>query len=87
MEAVESVAKMLFPMVEEGSETTKEIEAFQNSSTDLEKQAENFSQGLDVLAKEVDGFFKIVLTGRDALLGNLRMPDFVTEPREQQVVR
>ncbi|KAK6162295.1 hypothetical protein DH2020_002136 [Rehmannia glutinosa] len=45
----------------------KELEA-----VDTGKSAENLSQGLDLLAKEVDRFFQIVLTGRDALLSNLR---------------
>ncbi|KAJ4832414.1 hypothetical protein Tsubulata_031419 [Turnera subulata] len=92
LEAVDLIAKKLFPMVEDGLEAN-EVEAFQNSLTDLGKQAGKFSHGLDVLAKEVDVFFKIVLTGRDALLGNLRMSDTMTDPvlginvEQQQVVR
>ncbi|CAK9149655.1 unnamed protein product, partial [Ilex paraguariensis] len=50
-----------------------EVEAFQNSISDLGKKSEKLSQGLDVLAKEVDGFFHIVLIGCDALLFNLRV--------------
>ncbi|KAL9228904.1 hypothetical protein vseg_004434 [Gypsophila vaccaria] len=50
-----------------------ESEAFQKSSTDLEKRVANLSCGLDLLTKEVDGFFQIVLGGRDALLCNIRV--------------
>ncbi|KAJ6679730.1 BPS1-LIKE PROTEIN [Salix purpurea] len=48
--------------------------------SDLGGRAEKLSQVLDVLAKEVDGFFKIVLSGRDALLCNLRVSDTVADP-------
>ncbi|GAA0150593.1 hypothetical protein LIER_09507 [Lithospermum erythrorhizon] len=48
-------------------------EAMRISITDLRQRADMLSQGLDLLAKEVDGFFQIILTGRDALLGNLRV--------------
>ncbi|KAK7821166.1 protein bps1 [Quercus suber] len=48
-----------------------EVEAFQNSVLDLARRVKGLSQGLDLLTKEVDGFFHVVLTGRDALLCNV----------------
>jgi hypothetical protein len=57
-----------------------EVEAFSSSFSDLGRRAERLSQVLDFLAKEVDGFFKIVVSGRDALLCNLRVSDTVADP-------
>ncbi|OAY49117.1 protein BPS1, chloroplastic [Manihot esculenta] len=71
LEAVDSIVKRLYPMIQDGFEPV-EVDAFQHSVSDLRTGAERLSQGLDFLAKEVDVFFKIVLSGRDALLCNLR---------------
>ena len=51
------------------------------------KRTEKLSQGLDVLAKEVDGFFQIVLSGRDALLCNFRVGAETSNVEERQVSR
>uniref|UniRef100_M1AC60 Bypass1 n=1 Tax=Solanum tuberosum TaxID=4113 RepID=M1AC60_SOLTU len=40
------------------------------------------SVGLDLLAKETDKFFQILLTGRDALLCNLRVGSAVVKPAQ-----
>lgn len=72
LEAVDTGVKKLYPIVQEGADPV-ETEVLQGSTSDLGKSAEKLSQGLDLLAKEVDRFFQIVLTGRDALLGNLRI--------------
>ncbi|CAI9101989.1 OLC1v1000170C1 [Oldenlandia corymbosa var. corymbosa] len=69
LEAVDASVKKLYPIVQEGGVD----EEFKSSSLELGKSAEKLSEGLDSLAKEVDGFFQIVLTGRDALLCNLRV--------------
>ncbi|XP_044504262.1 protein BPS1, chloroplastic-like [Mangifera indica] len=71
LEAVDTSIKKLYPMIQDGLEPV-EVEEFKNSVKDLGKQEEKLSEGLDLLTKAVDGFFKIVLTGRDALLCNLR---------------
>ncbi|VFQ75645.1 unnamed protein product [Cuscuta campestris] len=47
--------------------------ARRHETSDLAKAVERLSMGLDGLGKEVDGFFQIVLSGRDALLCNLRV--------------
>lgn len=72
LEAVDADVKKLYPIVLEG-DIAVEAEALKSSTSDLGKSAENLSQGLDLLAKDVDRFFQIVLMGRDALLGNLRI--------------
>lgn len=72
LEAVDGSVKKLYPMVQDGMGPT-EAGALQNTISDLGKKADNLSQGLDLLVKQVDGFFQILLTGRDALLGNLRV--------------
>ncbi|KAL2469026.1 Protein BYPASS related [Forsythia ovata] len=72
LEAVDASAKKLFPIVQNEVDPI-EAEMLQNPRSDLGKSEEKLSQGLDLLAKEVDNFFNIILTGRDALLGNLRI--------------
>ncbi|GLU00719.1 hypothetical protein SLE2022_180650 [Rubroshorea leprosula] len=71
LDAVNACVKNLNPMIQEGLGDF-EVESFKSSVSDLGRLTAKLSQGLDVLSKEVDGFFKIVLTGRDALLCNLR---------------
>lgn len=72
LQAVDQVVKKLYPLVEDGPGPV-EAEEFQLSISDLKKRTIILSEGLDVLTKEVDGFFQILLTGRDALLSNLRV--------------
>ncbi|XVE73817.1 hypothetical protein DITRI_Ditri11bG0149200 [Diplodiscus trichospermus] len=71
LDAVDASVKKLYPLLQDWS-GSNDGESFKTSVSDLRKTAENLSQGLDYLSNEVDGFFKIVLTGRDALLCNLR---------------
>ncbi|PRQ58248.1 hypothetical protein RchiOBHm_Chr1g0357181 [Rosa chinensis] len=91
LEAVDGIVKHLYPMIQDGVALAEE-EAFKNSTSDLERKAQNLSQGLDLLTKEVDGFFQILLTGRDALLSKLRSGGAVSDRMlmgnvEGQVVR
>lgn len=72
VEAVETRVKKLYPIVQDGVDPV-EAKELQNCTADLEKSTGKLAQGLDLLAKEVDGFFQVVLTGRDALLCNLRV--------------
>ncbi|KAM3408964.1 hypothetical protein ACQJBY_001786 [Aegilops geniculata] len=48
----------------------------------MSKSAEGLRLGLDSLSKRVGDFFQIVLTGRDALLCNLRMSDAASKVTE-----
>ncbi|KAM0887738.1 hypothetical protein ACQ4PT_028805 [Festuca glaucescens] len=48
----------------------------------MSKSAEGLRVGLDSLSKRVRDFFQIVLTGRDALLCNLRMSDAASKVAE-----
>ncbi|XP_057981539.1 protein BPS1, chloroplastic-like [Malania oleifera] len=91
LEAVDMCVKQLYPMIQDGA-CSVEAEAFEKSILDLEKGADKLSQGLDFLTKEVDGFFQIVLTGRDALLCNIRESSNISVPvvenkREEQAAR
>ncbi|KAI3444508.1 hypothetical protein Pfo_001173 [Paulownia fortunei] len=79
LEAVDAGVKKLYPIVQGGVDPV-EAEVLQDLTSDLGKSAEKLSQGLDLLAKEVDRFFKIVMTGRNALLGNLRVGGNVSAP-------
>ncbi|KAH8488723.1 hypothetical protein Peur_059643 [Populus x canadensis] len=79
LDEVETVVNNLYPMIQDGMGPT-EVEAFSSSFSDLGRKAEKLSQVLDFLAQEVDSFFKIVLSGRDALLCNLRVSDTVADP-------
>ncbi|KAL5796123.1 hypothetical protein ACOSQ2_000943 [Xanthoceras sorbifolium] len=78
LEAVDESVKKMYPMIQGGVDPV-EVQLFQNSVSDLGGRAEKLSQGLDVLTKAVDSFFKIVLTGRDALLCNLRVSGPVSD--------
>lgn len=65
LEAVDESSKAL-------AENPVDSEAMKDSISELKMRTENLSEGLDQLASAVDGFFQIVLGGRDALLCNLR---------------
>ncbi|CAI8613196.1 unnamed protein product [Vicia faba] len=71
LEAVDLSVRELYPIIR-GNIHTIEKESHAKTVEELGKATKNFSQGLDLLAKEVDGFFQVVLSGRDALLANLR---------------
>ncbi|KAM3282410.1 protein BPS1, chloroplastic [Capsicum chacoense] len=72
LEAVDVGVKKLYPVTQDGIDPT-DSEQLELLTLDLTKKAESFSEGLDLLAKETDKFFQILLTGRDALLCNLRV--------------
>ncbi|XP_010523768.1 PREDICTED: protein BPS1, chloroplastic-like [Tarenaya hassleriana] len=74
LDAIDGNVKKLYPMIQEGMSPI-EVEPFEESVLELGKNAEGFSQGLDWLTEEVDEFFNIILSGRDALLSNLRSTD------------
>ncbi|XP_050387655.1 protein BPS1, chloroplastic-like [Argentina anserina] len=78
LEAVDGIVKHLYPMIQDGVALAEE-EAFKKSVLELERKAQNLSQGLDILTKEVDGFFQILLSGRDALLSKLRSGGAVSD--------
>ncbi|CAI8613197.1 unnamed protein product [Vicia faba] len=71
LEAIDLSVRELYPIVQ-GVVHTIEKESHAKTVERLGSVTENFSQGLDLLAKEVDGFFQVLLSGRDALLANLR---------------
>lgn len=71
LEEVDTSVKALYPMVQANSEPVI-MDPLQNCVINLGKKVDKLSTGLDLLAKEVDGFFQELMSGRDALLGNLR---------------
>ncbi|CAN6461857.1 unnamed protein product [Victoria cruziana] len=73
LEAVDGHARELLALTEKSSEdsSSEDAEMLKNLVTGLKEKVENFARSLDVLSKQVDGFFQIVLHGRDALLCNL----------------
>ncbi|XP_058737385.1 protein BPS1, chloroplastic-like [Vicia villosa] len=75
LEAIDLSVMELYPIVQ-GVVHTIEKESHAKTVERFGSVTENFSQGLDLLAKEVDGFFQVVLSGRDALLANLRSVTF-----------
>ncbi|BAT83584.1 hypothetical protein LR48_Vigan03g045700 [Vigna angularis] len=71
LESVDSSLKELYPIIR-GVVDPTEMKLLPEIVGQLGRSSGNLSQGLDLLAKEVDSFFQVVLTGRDALLSNLR---------------
>ncbi|XP_068634897.1 protein BPS1, chloroplastic [Aristolochia californica] len=65
-----------------------EIEVLQKGVSAMAESAKALAQGTDTLSELVESFFEIVLTGRDALLCNLRVSDLLEESNseEQQVM-
>lgn len=82
LESVDVCVKKLYPMIQNGVESV-EVEVFKESISSLGGETEKLSKGLDLLTKEVDGFFKIVLNSRDALLCNLRGTGGMSSPEQQ----
>lgn len=90
LEAVDSSVKELYPIIQ-GVVDTIETESLAKVVGELGSATEKLSQGLDLLTKEVDSFFQVVLTGRDALLSNLRsggtvIDSFSGGDRDAQIV-
>ncbi|KAJ4950541.1 hypothetical protein NE237_027373 [Protea cynaroides] len=86
LEVVQVSVKRLYPMIDSDGNVLVEEEALKNSVSDLRKSSERLVQGLDLLSKEVEGFFQIVLTGRNALLSGLRVGDSDTHSRLEKNV-
>lgn len=65
LEAVDSGVMQLTPAIQQGSIDPISLQPLKDSVTEL-------TSGIDLVSKEVDCFFKILLSGRDTLLENLR---------------
>ncbi|XP_051192347.1 UPF0496 protein 4 [Lolium perenne] len=70
------------PMVPEKTSAPDGIDQLLDCISSMSKSAEGLRVGLDSLSKRVGDFFQIVLTGRDALLCNLRMSDAASKVAE-----
>ncbi|KAL6513604.1 hypothetical protein OROGR_021090 [Orobanche gracilis] len=74
LEDVCTLVNKLHPIVRDGVKTPIEGEiTLLKVTLDLEKSDEKLYRGLNELGNEVDIFFKVILSGRDALLCNLRL--------------
>ncbi|KAH0465198.1 hypothetical protein IEQ34_005301 [Dendrobium chrysotoxum] len=62
----------------------EQLEKLEDVVSDLAGRSEKLSEGLDLLSTQIDGFFQIVLTGRDALLSNLRASNRIRESNEEE---
>ncbi|KAL3649570.1 hypothetical protein CASFOL_005973 [Castilleja foliolosa] len=69
LETVDAGVKKLCPIVEKGLDDENLLDL----TSSFGQSANNLLQGLDLLGREVDRFFHIVLMGRNALLSNLRV--------------
>jgi Protein BYPASS1-related len=59
--------------VDNGTRQEEDSRKFRECISDLKENAERLRVGLDLLSKQVEDFFQVVLSGRDALLCNLRV--------------
>ncbi|KAF2566659.1 hypothetical protein F2Q68_00024021 [Brassica cretica] len=78
LERVDASVEKLYPMIQDGVDDPVEVETFKDCVMELGIQAEKLSQGLDQLLEEVESFFKMILSGRDVLLCNLRSSDLIS---------
>ncbi|XP_059301605.1 protein BPS1, chloroplastic-like [Lycium ferocissimum] len=78
LEVVDTSVKKLYPLIQDGVVNPNEAEQLQVLTLHLTEKAEKLSGGLELLAKEADRFFRILLTGRDSLLCNLRIGSSVS---------
>jgi len=74
--------KKIYLVIQDGIDPIDAAQLELLTSDLTKKKPENFSVGLDLLAKETDKFFQILLTGRDALLCNLRVGSAVVKPAQ-----
>ncbi|KAL5727242.1 hypothetical protein ACHQM5_000459 [Ranunculus cassubicifolius] len=86
LEAVDSSVKKLYSLTQAESNPI-EATILKGSVSDLGNKMDRFSQGLDLLSKDVEGFFQIVLTGRDSLLGSLRTDSSMSSPKQEKYVK
>ncbi|KAM0870751.1 hypothetical protein ACQ4PT_039823 [Festuca glaucescens] len=70
------------PMVPEKTSAPDGRDQLLDCISSMSRSAEGLRLGLDSLSKRVGDFFQIVLTGRDALLCNLRMSDAASKVAE-----
>ncbi|KAI4371564.1 hypothetical protein MLD38_019783 [Melastoma candidum] len=71
LEVVDANVMKLYPIIQDGVDAGEDGD-LNETIAQLSKGVESLSQALESLTKGVDGFFQIVLLGRDALLCNLR---------------
>ncbi|XP_047319871.1 protein BPS1, chloroplastic-like [Impatiens glandulifera] len=84
LNSVDTIVGKLHPIVQDESGSAK-MQAFGDDTCDLKDRAEKLSLGLDSLTKGVEGFFQILLSGRDALLSKFRTALKVEDPMQKRI--
>lgn len=79
LEAVDASVKTLYPTIQSGGDTVETQSLVKKTVEELHTATEKLSQGIDLLAKGVDGFFQAVLTSRDTLLTPMRFDKTVND--------
>ncbi|KAG4995047.1 hypothetical protein JHK84_032014 [Glycine max] len=78
LEVVDASVKILYPTIQAGVDTV-ETDWLVKTIEELRAGAEKLSQGIDLLAKGVYGFFQAVITSRDTLLSSVRFDKTVND--------
>ncbi|CAH9098151.1 unnamed protein product [Cuscuta epithymum] len=88
VENVDASVNKLYPIVESDKVEGELLISLSNATSELRQNADKLSEGLDLLGKEVDGFFRIVLTARDAMLSNIRVGSHkVSKSKKEKLYR
>jgi len=74
-QCVENVLSLISKVDENERECSKTAETLQCHILNLGESSKNLAHGLELASKQMENFFQIVLSGRDALLCNLRNSD------------
>lgn len=72
IEAVDTSIKKLTPVLESVADSST-AEALKKPILELGESVDQLTNGVDLLKKQVDTFFQIVVSGRNALISNLRV--------------
>lgn len=85
LEMLDAAIKNVHPIVESLSpadivDGTEKVEQIRIAIQELQQSVQLLAQGLDPLSKQVNDFFHVILSGRNALLDSLRMPPVQSKP-------
>ena len=89
LELLDAAIENVHPIVEKLSSTdivdgTEKVEHIGIAIQELQQSAQLLSQGLDPLSKQVNDFFHVILSERNALLDSLRLSAEGTPIRDDQ---
>lgn len=89
LELLDAAIENVHPIVEKLSSAdivdgTEKVEHIRIAIQELQQSAQLLAQGLDPLSKQVNDFFHVILSGRNALLDSLRLSAEGTPIRDDQ---